>query len=186
MTAGPLLTVSPQIQNEETEGAPATPAGRMSTLFIQLYGNTGEACLGCDRCGVSVQPCARYPEGCFDREVDFFFYPFSGSVAVFFHPLSHEGIDLQWLSHTFLPRFPPSTLLPPLLIDQKLAPVMPPFYVVGRFCCVVSWSWTESRLSSQHRTLDRETNGKSRILSSKRKWFVLWGEKLGKKRHQEH
>lgn len=50
------------------------------------------------------------------------------------------------------------------------------FCALGQFCCVVFWPWTLSCLSTQRSPLDCETNEKSEMTASERKWFVLWRE----------
>lgn len=70
-------------------------------------------------------------------------------------PLPHEGMNPRgFLTPSFLVLPPP--ISSSFAQEGKMVPIMPSFHVVGRFCCVVSWSWTKSRLGSQHRTPDCE------------------------------
>lgn len=93
-----------------------------------------------------------------------------GFFFILYRPFSSSDLDCgrlsqssspwrnesQRLSHTFFLSPPPPLFSSSFAQEGKMVPIMPSFHVVGRFCCVVSWSWTKSRLGSQHRTPDCE------------------------------
>lgn len=148
----------------------------ISTLSIQHCGNAGKACLLSER----VQLHAKCILEHFCDECNELFFLLIWAVVFFLFPSVRK--DLWYSSHIL-------AVLPLLFLftcfERGRAAPCASFCALGQFCCVVLWPWTSSCLSTQRSPLACETNEKSEMTASERKWFVLWRE-TWKDVHQEH
>lgn len=140
----------------------------VSTLFIQLCGNINTECPS----SASMQLLAKGTLESFCDECNEFF---PSDLGCGFIPSPQWKIRSLWYLFSYL-----TTLRLHFSFSfswqGKNNSVVPSFCALDQFCWVVLCSWIRAASELNICSLDHETNEKSKMTSSKRKWFVLWRE----------